>query len=549
MVKHFLFFIAVILSCFTGGSQTYLDTLKSELETQDNAKAYLYAKVKIDKNKHHQAVIYNKLGLIYQYESNLDSASYCHRRALRFAFEDSPKNQEMGVSYNKIGIVHYYKGELDSAIINFKKSIPYYTDQTLKANSLNNLAMMYKANSNPDKAIANYLLANDVYADIQDYKKQVSVLGNISALYNSLKDFENAKRYAEKGIDLAKSTNNKDEEIICKSNLGNAYLIKGDYHAAIPYIKEAIDYYNSLKEYQYLIINKNNLANCYDGIGKKKKALAEYESVLTLMENTEFLVNKESVLLNIGSSHFDLKNYTKALDYSHQGLSFAKDNEVVYLYETAYKQLSQIHQAMNHSDSALFYKDLQIAIKDSLEQVEKEKKMMELEAQHHNKELTNDLNQTAQNLDDAQHKKELFSKGLTYSLIIILITVFSVFLLYKRYKNKKLLAKELTIRNKKNRVNISTLETTLEQKDELIEDLSYREEKGKLPYPKNLSPLTERESEVLIGVKDGLKDKEIAERLFLSVATIRTHLRKAYVKIDARNRAEAILFMSEFEII
>jgi DNA-binding NarL/FixJ family response regulator len=63
-----------------------------------------------------------------------------------------------------------------------------------------------------------------------------------------------------------------------------------------------------------------------------------------------------------------------------------------------------------------------------------------------------------------------------------------------------------------------------------------------------LDVLTEREQEVLIGVQEGLKDQEIAEKLFISITTVRTHLRKAYSKIDARNRAEAIQFISKFEI-
>jgi len=174
--------------------------------------------------------------------------------------------------------------------------------------------------------------------------------------------------------------------------------------------------------------------------------------------------------------------------------------------------------------------------------------MMELEAQHHNKALTVDLDKTIKALGETEETKKTISKALFYTLIILLIAILSAILLYKRYQNKKILATELAIRNKKNRSNISTLKSSIQQKDELIEDFSYREKKGKLPFPKNLTPLTERESEVLLGVKDGLKDTEIAERLFLSVATIRTHLRKAYVKVDARNRAEAILFMSEFEI-
>ena len=83
-------------------------------------------------------------------------------------------------------------------------------------------------------------------------------------------------------------------------------------------------------------------------------------------------------------------------------------------------------------------------------------------------------------------------------------------------------------------------------KEEEIERLIEQNHSQKLPYPTNLVPLTEREKEVLLGVKDGLKDQEIADRLFISIATVRTHLRKAYVKIDARNRAEAISFISKY---
>lgn len=56
----------------------YLDTLKLELENQTDGKTYLYNKLKTDKNLHHLAVINNKLGLTFQYESNLDSAMFHH---------------------------------------------------------------------------------------------------------------------------------------------------------------------------------------------------------------------------------------------------------------------------------------------------------------------------------------------------------------------------------------------------------------------------------------------------------------------------------------
>jgi len=541
---------AFVLFCtiFSYGHNTYLDSLKLDLEKQSNKKIYLYSLLNTETKEYKKAVIGNKLGLIYQYENNLDSARYFHYKALGYAKKVNSNNQEIGVSYNKIGIVHYYKGELDSAIVFFKKAIPFYKDSSLKANSYNNLAMMYKSNSNPDLSIQNYLKAYDIYSALNNNKKRVSILLNLGALYNAQEDFSQAKKYLTKGINIALDNNDKKGEFDCKTNLADAYLIKKDFITAKPIIIEALVYFEKVKIYKSIIVNKNNLASCYEAENQKSKMLNEYLEIIDIIESTGLETNKETIFLNIGSSYYDIKEYNKAVEYSNKGLQFAKSNNIVYLYETAYKQLSEIHLALNQADSSLYYKDLQIALKDSLDLVEKQKKMMELEAKHHNKALTTDLDNTINALGETEETKKSISKLLMISLIVLMILIMGSVLLYKRYQNKKNLSEELAIRNKKNRANISTLESTLEQKDELIEGLSYREETGRLPYPKNLEPLTDREAEVLVGVKDGLKDKEIAERLFLSVSTVRTHLRKAYVKIDARNRAEAIQFITEFEV-
>ena len=53
--------------------------------------------------------------------------------------------------------------------------------------------------------------------------------------------------------------------------------------------------------------------------------------------------------------------------------------------------------------------------------------------------------------------------------------------------------------------------------------------------------LTERESEILSYVAKGYHDKEIAEKLFLSPETVRTHLRNIYKKLHVRSRTEATL--------
>jgi DNA-binding NarL/FixJ family response regulator len=53
--------------------------------------------------------------------------------------------------------------------------------------------------------------------------------------------------------------------------------------------------------------------------------------------------------------------------------------------------------------------------------------------------------------------------------------------------------------------------------------------------------LSKRERQVLQLVADGLSNKDIARKLFISEVTVKVHLRHIYEKLDVRNRAEAIL--------
>jgi DNA-binding NarL/FixJ family response regulator len=60
--------------------------------------------------------------------------------------------------------------------------------------------------------------------------------------------------------------------------------------------------------------------------------------------------------------------------------------------------------------------------------------------------------------------------------------------------------------------------------------------------PQRPSGLTAREVEVLVLLAAGRTSQEIAGALVLSPATVSRHIANIYVKIGARNRAEATAF-------
>ena len=58
--------------------------------------------------------------------------------------------------------------------------------------------------------------------------------------------------------------------------------------------------------------------------------------------------------------------------------------------------------------------------------------------------------------------------------------------------------------------------------------------------------LTEREREALAMLGQGLSNKAIATRLYLSVRTVEGHLASAYAKLDLHSRTEAAIFAARF---
>jgi DNA-binding NarL/FixJ family response regulator len=64
-----------------------------------------------------------------------------------------------------------------------------------------------------------------------------------------------------------------------------------------------------------------------------------------------------------------------------------------------------------------------------------------------------------------------------------------------------------------------------------------------------LSALTPRELEVLRLVAAGLSDREIAERLFVTPATAKTHANRAMAKLGARDRAQLVVIAYETGLV
>lgn len=67
--------------------------------------------------------------------------------------------------------------------------------------------------------------------------------------------------------------------------------------------------------------------------------------------------------------------------------------------------------------------------------------------------------------------------------------------------------------------------------------------------PERLSNLTEREREVLALVGRGASNLDIGAALYLSPATVKTHVNRAMMKLDARDRAQLVVVAYETGLV
>jgi DNA-binding NarL/FixJ family response regulator len=79
----------------------------------------------------------------------------------------------------------------------------------------------------------------------------------------------------------------------------------------------------------------------------------------------------------------------------------------------------------------------------------------------------------------------------------------------------------------------------------LVIDRMAQQPTPELANQAKLDELTRREREVLEAIARGLSNREIAAALFVEESTIRTHVKRILMKLDLRDRVQAVIFAYE----
>lgn len=80
---------------------------------------------------------------------------------------------------------------------------------------------------------------------------------------------------------------------------------------------------------------------------------------------------------------------------------------------------------------------------------------------------------------------------------------------------------------------------------EILSECLYENIEAKQTLIREKNDLTNREIEILSFIRLGMTNEEIAEKMFISMNTVKTHIYNVYKKINAVNRMQAVLWANE----
>lgn len=489
------------------------------------------------------------LGLLYSYLDNkLDSAIYWNKKAipLLLPFADS---LEISRNYNRLGSDYVLKTDFQSAVPYLILASQWANTAKVKASAFNNLGIISKRNGDYAKAVEYYINALKQYEIINEPKSQARTLGNLGSLYIQKKDYIKAQNVYEEAYHIAININFNEGIIQSLSGLGLTTKHFGNKQKAIDYFTQAAEMCmqrGKMIDYAQQVLN---LADLHSDLKNYQLAETEYLKAEKIFLVDKVYFNLSVVYNNIADLYIAQHKNKKAIIYLEKAYELSKTYKNLNYNVLIVKNLSNMYESVGDTKKALAFRKKYEELNSEIVNVAENVKYVELNQKFETSKKEKQILQKDQQITQMQSSR----KNIYIALGGLVIIVFLVLFLYRNRIKKQHILEGNIISIDKQIASLKIENTDLKSKLVLTElelqNIENKYSKNKEKLPNNLVNLSKREYEVLLFIAEGLSDKEVADKIFVSVTTVRTHIRRIYDKLLVKNRTEAVALLSRYNLL
>ncbi|MEZ4817171.1 MAG: tetratricopeptide repeat protein [Flavobacteriaceae bacterium] len=447
-----------------------------------------------------------------------------------------------GHYYLNLGIAYGQLNQADSSFLalNQAEKLAQKTNSNFLLAMVNNTrGLVYMGKAEYEASLEAYLKVMELAEGKNDSLLDdvlSKTYGNLGGVYFQLGNLDKALETTQKCLALSEKIKDTTDIALNHLRLAMVYTNLDDIERSISHLNTASTYFEGLNDAAMLVYAKNNLGKVYENQGDFTSAYIHFKEAYTYALT---LGNQEELaltLLAMGRSKLANKEISSATNYAQQALEFSEQNGYANSAKSAYNLLYECALKANNIKQALDYRNAFIVLSDSLSGVEVKERVAALETQFETtkkekeiQRLTFESQLKDANLSKARSTQIALGVG---ALAIILILIISFVAKQKKDKAERM-AQALQVEALQKR--FMELQSS---PAELSVNLDMKELNKKLQ-----TELSEREFEALKLCIEGKTNTDIAEQLFISVSTVKFHLRNAYSKLDVTNRKEAFQFI------
>lgn len=449
-------------------------------------------------------------------------------------------------SHKTIANYYYYIGKMDSAIHSIKKAYKIYEDiGDVKglAYCVGNLGVYYSHIHDYEKALEYAFEGLEVCEKAKYDKGRMFILISIGELYISMKKYEKSIDFLRSANAISSQQTNVQAELMIAGLLANSFEKINELDSSLKYAQAVVqtvaekDFGQAYESGEY-----NRISNIYKKRGKLDEAFRYAKKAMKTFRSPNE-IGKANLLANLSDLYLLQRKLDTARELAFQSLELYQKNNFKKGKMKSNLLLSRIYTEEKQHEKALFHYKISEEIEDTLYTEKSETILAEKEAQFSLKEKEFEVNKGKTEIALLKKDKQIKNYAIA-GFILLLASGSLAFLSF--FQRKK--AKELEARNQIV-YHVNEIGELNKKLDELKAKQSIKIN-GFVGYNINdalETPLSERELEVLAELSNGLSNKAISEKLFVSVNTVKTHIKNIYSKLDVSNRTQAAKLVKEYE--